>query len=71
MGFGELDYSEVEGSGGVNVVIQKQNENFGPLSFILRTLPFSKVTQRPGDIVLPNPAERTYNQGRRMYRYNF
>ncbi len=58
VGFGELDYSEVEGSGGVNVVIQKQNENFGNLVFTLKTLPFSEVTERPGDIVLPDAAER-------------
>ncbi len=58
VGFGELDYSEVEGSGGVNVVIQKQNQNFGDLVFTLKTLPFSKVTKRPGDIVLPDAAER-------------
>ena len=58
--FGEVDYNEFEGVGGVNVVVQKQNKNFGDLTLIVQTIPYSELdpTRRPGDTSLPDPAER-------------
>ncbi len=58
VGFGEVDYRAVERAGGVNVVVQKRNQNVGNLTFTIKTLPYSKVDRRPGDVELPDPAER-------------
>ena len=58
--FGEVDYREIEGVGGVNVVVQKQNKNFGDLILIVQTIPYSEIdpTRKPADLTLPDPAER-------------
>lgn len=60
VGFSELDYRASEGNGGVRVVVQKRNQNFGTLVLNVTTLSFRETPRSPGadTLDLPDPAER-------------
>ena len=55
--FTEIDYQANEGAGGVRIVVQKRKENYGTLVLSVQTALDGATTRRPGDQVLPNPAE--------------